>query len=412
MVSRRAAAAGGLALVLVTALLTWRIVTAFPGGLSGPRGEGAAVAAVASGLRVIERRSLVPPNPQRLAAAVLEAAVSSLRDPHSSYLGPAAYAALRGAAAGRYSGVGIAVVQDAAGYPVVDRVVAGSPAALAAPRGAPPGRAPGLRPGDRLLSVNGRSIVGTDGATVRALLAGPAGTEVTLRILRPARARPAAAEQLTFTMVRRVLTVSALTWRALPGGVGDIAIAAFNARTPLEMASAVRALRARHVTGMVIDLRDDPGGLVSAAEQVARYLLPGGVVAYLQPRSGVRVPLPVPRPLLPLGVPYVVLVNGYSASAAELLAAAVQDDRAAPLVGERTFGKGSVQQIFPLPGGGALKLTVAHYITPGGRDVDAVGVRPDVEVAFPRATPARLGHLATDPQLAAAVALLARKAAA
>lgn len=406
VVTRRAALIGAVLLVCATAALTWRLVSAPPGaGLRSPP-----AAAVAAGLGLIERRALHPPDPGRLAEAALRGAVSAVGDPHSAYLDPASYAALRAGAAGRHSGVGLVLIAGRGGDPVVDRVVAGSPAAMSAYTGAAPGAAPGLRPGDRLLSVDGRPTAGSGAAAVRGWLAGAPGTEVRVAVARPLAA--GGSRRLEFVLVRRVFTVSAVSWSLLPGRIGDIAIAGFNAETAPQLAAAVAALRARGARAVVIDLRDDPGGLVSAAQQVARYLLPGGVLGYLQPGRGARQPVPVPRPLRPLGLPYAVLVNGYSASAAELLAAAVQDAGAAPVVGQRTFGKATVQRVFPLPGGAALKLTVARYLTPAGRDLGGRGVTPDVLIPFPDPPPGRIGRPATDPQLAAAMVLLQRRLAA
>lgn len=404
MVTRRAALVGALLLVCATAALTWRLASA-PAGLRAPP-----VAAVSAGLGLIERQALNPPDPARLAEAALRGAVSALGDPHSAYLDPASYAALRAGAAGRHSGVGLVLIAGRGGYPVVDRVVAGSPAATTGYAGAPSGSAPGLRPGDRLLAVNGSTAEGVGIATVRGWLGGAPGTEVRVTVAR--QVAGSGVRRLEFVLVRRVFAVAAVTWTLLPGRIGDVAIAGFNAETGPQLAAAVAALRARHARAVVIDLRDDPGGLVSAAQQVARYLLPGGVLGYLQPRRGPRQAVPVPQPLRPLGMPYAVLVNRYSASAAELLAAAVQDAHAAPVVGERTFGKATVQRVFPLAGGAALKLTVARYLTPNGRDLGGRGMMPDVLVPFPAPTPGRIGRPATDPQLAAAMVLLERRLAA
>lgn len=162
---------------------------------------------------------------------------------------------------------------------------------------------------------------------------------------------------------------------------------------------------------MVLDLRNNPGGVLGAAVEVSRYFLPGGVVAYLQPRSGARVAFDVPSPR-PLSMPFAVLINRNTASAAELLAGAIQDDHAAPLIGEQSFGKGVVQRVFPLSGGAALKLTVARYETPKGRDLGGKGLTPNMVVAFPGASSTTLGDPATDPQLAVAIARLEGRSAA
>jgi len=414
LISRRGAVLGGLFLVLLTAIVTWGLATGAYGGGPGMRGlvrsllRGTGFANLAVGLALVETRSAQVVHPDQLAQAALRGAVASLGDPYSQYLTPGAYRALLGNAAGRYTGIGIELQQDAEGDPVVDRVVAGSPADLAAYAGQPAGSAPGLRAGDRILRVDGQDAAGMDPGLLRSLIVGPAGSQVRLQVLRPAPAGPG--QTLAFTLTRRAIELQAVTWAVLPGGIGYLAIAMFTQQSGPQMQAAVAALQARHVGAIVVDLRDDPGGLITAAQQVARYLLPGGVLAYLQPRGGARQAVAVTAPL-PLGVPYAVLIDGHTASAAELVAGAIQDDGAAPLLGAPTFGKGSVQQVFPLAGGAALKLTVAHYLTPRGRVVDGVGITPDRAVPFPGQSADAMGQVATDPQLAAAVALLQARGA-
>lgn len=436
LVSRRAAVLGGLILVLLSCSVTWGLAR----GWDAPRSEraalrqlepGAAFANLVRGLALIQDAYVSAPDMAHLEQAALQAAVAALGDPYSAYLTPAQYQALRSGASGRYTGIGVQVEQSGTG-PVVTRVFAGSPAAITPYTGEAPGQAPGLRPGDRLVAVDGVQVAGLDAADVRARIAGPSGSRVTVVVERSVAASGGAAPSstpepgaglgvplpppgspgvlLTFPLVRQVVDARSVTWRLLAGGVGYLAIQMFNARTPLEVARGLTALRASGARALVLDLRDNPGGVVAAAVQVARYLLPGGVLAYVLPRSGPRQALAVPAPR-PLGLPLAVLIDGQTASAAEMLAGAVQDDHAGVLVGEPTYGKGVVQRVYPLAGGAALKLTIARYLTPNGRALPAGGLIPDVRVPAP-ASGVVPGDPAADPQLAAAIARLRAGAAA
>jgi carboxyl-terminal processing protease len=409
VVSRWRAAFWGLVAVVLTAVLTWGIATGAYGSPPGALGQvrrllhSPGLADLARGLALIQTQYYGRTDPGRLGQAALEGAVRSLGDPYSAYLTPAAYQALRSSTSGRYTGIGVEVQQGPDGLPVVLRVFAGSPAATTPYQGQGAGTPPGLRAGDRLLAVDGQSVRGMPEEQVRSLIVGPRGTAVTVDVLRSGAGGP---QTLRFRLVREPVQVQTVVARLLPDGVGYLDIQMFNEQTPAQAQAAVEGLRAQGMRALVVDLRDNPGGLLDSAVGVARLLLPGGVVAYLQPRSGPRqaVRLSSPRPV---GVPYAVLVDGYTASAAELLAGAVQDDGAGLLVGERTFGKGSVQKIFPLSGGAALKLTVAHYLTPKGRDPSDRGIAPDVEVPWPGHTTADMGDPAKDPQLDAALRHLA-----
>jgi len=331
--------------------------------------------------------------------------VGALGDPYAAYYPPDAFAELTASAAGRYTGIGVEVEPGPDGMPVVVQVFPGSPAASAPYAGAPPGAPRGLQAGDRLVAVDGRPVRGLPLAEVAARIVGPSGTRVRVEVARGARL-------LTFTLVRRPVVIVTVTWRMLPGGIGYLGVHAFNQETPAEVGAALARLRGQGMRALVLDLRDNPGGVLDAAVATARYFLPPGVVVVLRGRAGSQAY--VLRSTEPVRVPMAVLVNRFTASAAEVLAGAIQDDGVAPLVGQRTFGKGVVQRVFPLAAGGGLRLTVARYETPKGRDLNGRGLTPDV-AAPPPATAAAYGDPRTDPQLAAALALLrgalARRAA-
>ncbi len=411
MISRRTATIGGALLVLLTLLAT-RAAGGWPwfsarGALAALQRQPG-VSGLAEGLSLIAHQYYRQPDMAQVSAGALAGALRSLGDPYSQYLSPQAYRSLLGAASGRYTGIGVEVEPSAAsGLPVILRVLPGSPAAGATAT-EPAGTPAGLRGGDRLVAVDGVSVRGMDVEAIQSRLAGPEGTRVRVTVDRSGPGGGVAS--LTFTMRRAPIVVQTVQARMLPRGVGYLAIQMFNAQTAAAVTRALDGLRARHLRALVVDLRDNPGGVLQAAVAVARDLVPPGVVTYLQPRGGPRQAIRVRR-TRPLGVPLAVLINGRTASAAEVLAGAVKDRGAGVLVGEPTFGKAVVQRVFPLRGGGAVKLTTARYLTPDGHNLDVRGLAPNLAVAFPGESPGRVGQPATDPQLAAAVRLLRERAA-
>lgn len=302
----------------------------------------------------------------RLVDGAIRGMVSSL-DPHSSYLNPEEYALLESDTAGEFGGVGVEI--DARGdYLTVIAPIPNSPAARA-----------GVRAGDELLSIEGRDARGLDVDDAVRRMRGAAGTRV-----RVVFRRRGVADPIRLTLVREVVRVSSVESRLLPDRVAYIALKAFQDRASVEVDRALDSLTRSaggSLQGLVLDLRNNPGGLLDEAVFVADEFLTAGVIVSTRGRDGTaqdeaRAHAPGTRPNFPI----VVLVNEYSASAAEILAGALQDHRRATLVGTRTFGKGSVQSVIDLADGGALKLTIARYFTPSGRSIQAQGIAPDVQV--------------------------------
>jgi carboxyl-terminal processing protease len=277
---------------------------------------------------------------------------------------------------GHYTGVGLWVRRRADGRVEISRVQSGGPAAHAA-----------LRSGDRLLAIDGTPVTGHPVTEVVARLRGEsdggapaaAGSRVTLTLSAPGgRSR-------TVALRRAVLPTQAVTVSHLTGGVLSIRIDAFTSGTGAAVRRALRAGAGRH--GVLLDLRGNAGGLVEEAVQVASAFLPGGLVATYDVRGSQRALYATGR--ADTRAPLVVLVDGGTMSAAELLAGALQDRGRAVLVGQRTFGKGSVQMPSRLPDGSVAELTVGHYRLPTGRDINGHGIEPDLTV------PAGLGSART-----------------
>lgn len=410
-IARRTAMLAAVFLVLMTAILTWGLATgAYGGRVSGvgalrqlDRDPG--FANLVRALNLIRDHYIKRPDMSQVYAGAISGALRSLNDPYSGYFTPQAYTELNSSATGLYSGIGVQVEADSRGVPVVVHVFPGTPAATTRFQGAPARSLPGLQPGDRLVAVNGQAVKGLSLAEVAARIQGPVGTAVRVEVSRMAAGgRP---RRLEFRLIRRAVAIVTVSAHLLPERIGYLAISGFNAKTPEEVGAALAALRRAGMRGLVLDLRDNPGGVLDAAVATGAYFLPRGPVTYLQGRQGRQVfGL---RRTKPLGLPMVVLVNRYTASAAEVLAGAIQDDHVAPLVGHRTFGKGIVQRVYGLEGGAGLRLTIAQYYTPKGRDINGKGLLPDVSVPARGGTAAGSGRVADDSPLKAALALLNRE---
>jgi carboxyl-terminal processing protease len=284
-------------------------------------------------------------------------------DPYSSYLDAEQYADLRVSTAGTYAGIGIEVSTADRALRVV-RPFRGSPAAAA-----------GIQSGDMISAIDG-TPVGSDLDAAMARMRGPRGSTVRLAVLRVGQSLP-----LEFTVERAQVDVHSVAVTSLDGGYVYARITAFSDTTAEDFSASIARLR-RDMTvkprGVVLDLRNNPGGVLESAVEVADQLLEDGIIVTADGRTpAARFSMEAtPGEVLP-GVPVVVLVNGATASAAEILAGALQDHHRALLLGRRTFGKGSVQTVMPLNAGRAIKLTTSRYFTPSGRSIQGRGIDPD-----------------------------------
>jgi carboxyl-terminal processing protease len=252
-----------------------------------------------------------------------------------------------------------------------DRVTVISPI-----EGSPAHRA-GIRAGDSIVTIDGVSVQAKNASDLVKLMRGPAGTTV-----RVAVRRPGLDGILRFSMARQVIEVSSVLGADLDGQIAYLRIKQFQSKTPTELLEAIARLRSDMggIAGVVLDLRNNPGGLVGAASSVADEFLSGGTVYSTRHRGRVVDDVRAGGAGALQDEPMVVLVNEFSASASELLAGALQDHQRASIVGAKTFGKGSVQSIIDLPGGGGLRLTTMRYYTPAGRAIQVDGITPDVLV--------------------------------
>ena len=288
-------------------------------------------------------------------------------DPHSSYLDNKAYTTLREGTAGRFGGLGIEVGMED-GLIKVIAPIEGTPAERA-----------GIRPGDLIVKLDGKSIRGIELGKAVDMMRGKPGTSIRLTVLRDAAQTP-----IDLTIVREFIRVKSVRTRELEPGFMVFRITVFQEQTRSDLAAAIRRITGdgTPLLGVILDLRNNPGGVLSAAVSVSDLFLDGGTILYTEGRVQDSSLTFNARPgdLLE-GLPMVVLVNSGSASASEIVAGALQDHKRAVIMGEQTFGKGSVQTIITMRNNTALKLTTARYYTPQGRSIQAEGIEPDIPVA-------------------------------
>lgn len=304
-----------------------------------------------------------------LADAAVGGIVSSLKDRFSAYFDPKEYASYQDATNSEFSGVGLGVQRDDAGLKIAT-VYDGSPAKKA-----------GLKPDDVIIAANGRSLKGKPEEASTALIKGPAGTDVTLRIRRGDREFERKVERARIT----VPAVATETVDTQDGEIAVIRLASFSSGAHGELYAAIKKAEKDGAKGIVFDLRGNPGGLVSEARLVASAFLEDGPIVTTRGRNVPTRTLDATGDPVAPDIPMVVLVDGGSASSAEIVAGALQDRGRAKLVGESTFGKGVFQEVTPLRNGGALDITVGRYFTPKGRNLGGGGVaqgkglQPDVK---------------------------------
>ncbi|NEP01217.1 MAG: PDZ domain-containing protein [Symploca sp. SIO2E9] len=322
----------------------------------------------------------------------IEKMLKSLDDPFTRLLKPSQYRSLKVNTSGELSGVGLQIALDAeTGGLIVVAPIAGSPAAKA-----------GIQPLDHIVEIDGMpsSELTLDEAAAR--MRGPAGTKVTLMIQRPQQGTSAielVRDRISLNSVYAVLDVQA---EGLP--IGYIRLSQFSANSPQEVEEAIAQLEEEGAAAYVLDLRNNPGGLLQAGIEIARLWLDKGTVVYTVNRQGTLGSFEAYGSALTQD-PLVVLVNQGTASASEILAGALQDNGRAKLVGEKTFGKGLIQSLFDLSDGSGLAVTVAKYETPGHHDINKLGITPDLKVNL---EPINIDQVdtAVDQQYQAAVELL------
>jgi carboxyl-terminal processing protease len=303
------------------------------------------------------------PDSQRLAHDAIRGVIFGLSDQFTSFITPESAKLIEEDATGSFSGIGAYVQLNKQRVLQITRVFADSPAEKA-----------GLKSGDLIIQVNGASIVGDDLSVQVAKVRGPAGSKVTLTIVR--------GEDKPFDVeVTRATIEIKLVESKMIGDVAYVSLSRFDSSTTSQQLNdAIQKILANKPKGLVFDLRDNPGGFLDQAIDVADIFLKDGVVLYERTKTGKEQVFNSGDEGIAQDIPLVVLVNGGSASAAEIVAGAIQDRGRGKLIGETSFGKGSVQQINRLSDGSQLRVTIAHWFTPNNREIHGKGLEPDIKV--------------------------------
>ncbi len=286
-------------------------------------------------------------------------------DPHSTYLDPEGYKDVRIGTEGQFGGLGIEVTMEN-GFVKVVSPIEDTPAARA-----------GLQPGDLIVRLDDQAVKGMSLSDAVKLMRGKPGSDITLTVVREGENQP-----LKITVTRAVIKIRSVKSRLLEPGYGYIRITQFQANTTKNMKTSLSKLEKENggkLKGVVLDLRNNPGGVLNAAVSVSDAFLKKGIIVYTEGRiADSKLTFEAQPDQVLEGAPLVVLVNGGSASASEIVAGALQDNGRAVIMGTKTFGKGSVQTIMPMSNCAALKLTTARYFTPSGRSIQATGIEPDI----------------------------------
>jgi carboxyl-terminal processing protease len=318
-------------------------------------------------LELVKRNYVENPDQKELIQGAIKGMISNL-DPHSSYMSERSFKEMNMDIKGEFTGVGIQIG------------VKNQQLTIIAPIEDTPGFRAGLAAGDKIMKINDEWTKDLTIEPAVDKMRGPKGTPVRLLIHREGWDKPK-----EFKIVRDVIKVVSVKSRMLDDAIGYVKIIQFQGQTTEELERALKGLEAKGMKKMILDLRNDPGGLLDASVDVSSKFLPkDSLVVYLQGRQKTdRKDFLTTSAETPREYPIVVLVNTGSASASEIVAGALQDSKRALIVGTQTFGKGSVQTVFPLEGGGGIRLTTAKYYTPSGRSIQTVGITPDIEVKLP-----------------------------
>ena len=317
-------------------------------------------------LRQVEKNYVEPQKAKDLVYGAIKGMVSSL-DPHSSFMTKEEYNELMTETKGSFSGIGIEITVKDKVLTVVSPIE-GTPAYLA-----------GMKAGDKIIKVEGESTLDMSLMEAVKKIRGPEGSTVNLTVLREGEEKP-----LEFAITRGVIPLKSVRYFFLTPDIAYVRVSNFQSNTAEDLTSALETLEMNgQMKGLVLDMRNNPGGLLSQAIDVSELFLDSGIIVSTKGRTGSRdIEARAHKNSRPRTYPIIVLVNGGSASAAEIVAGALQDNKRALILGSRTFGKGSVQTILPLSDGSGLRLTTARYYTPSGKSIQSSGITPDVEITF------------------------------
>ncbi len=373
MNKKRELAIGIISLILITAAITFSI-TAFilSGNVLGmdlvkkDKGQELDVNKVRQVKSLLNKYYLRGTDENNLLEGVLDGMTQSLEDPYTVYLNNKEYEDLQTETRGTYAGIGIVVSTDEQ-----DNLIT-----VISPIEDTPGEKAGILPGDKIVKVDGKEVKGSELDKAVSMMKGVKGTKVTLTILRKDVKDP-----IEKTIIRDEIVLKTIKDKILEGNIGYIRISMFDEKTSHDFIESYNKLSGEGVKGLIIDVRDNPGGLLGEVVEIADQILPKGIIVYTEDKKKKRRNWYSDNNQVE--VPIVLLINGSSASASEILAGALKDTAKGILVGTKTFGKGVVQEVFDLDDGTAVKITVSEYFTPNGISIHGKGIQPDIEVKLP-----------------------------
>jgi len=306
---------------------------------------------------------------EEFADGIYKGFIDSLDDPYSTYYTAEEYEALMESSSGVYCGIGATVSQNVnTGIISVVKPFKDSPANKA-----------GILPGDIIYKVEGEEVSGLDLSEVVSRLKGVEGTKVKVTMFRQSEG-----EYIDFTITRAKIEVPTIEWQMLDKKIGYVVITEFDEITVTQFNTAIKELQADGMKGLIVDVRDNPGGLLDSVVEILDRILPPELIVYTEDKYGNREEEKADD-TKKLTIPMAVLINGNSASASEIFAGTLKDYKVATIVGTTSFGKGIVQKVIPLSDGTAVKLTISKYYTPSGNNIHKVGITPDVEVELDEA---------------------------
>lgn len=310
--------------------------------------------------RFIELKYVNQTDDVNLIDGAIDGMVKSLGDPHSNYLSPKMYQSLKEQTQGSFAGIGVVMGMDNNKNIKIVAVMEDSP-----------GQKAGLAEGDQIIAVDGTPVTEMAFDEVATHVRGEPGTDVVLTIMRDGA-------QQDYTITRDNIKLKTVGHEMLDNNIGYIQIVSFSEDTAQEFMDAYTDLQNQGMQGLVLDLRNNPGGLLTACVDIAKNLVPKGNIVSIVDKDGNKEVYSSDLEQVPY--PVAVLINKNSASASEILSGAIQDTKSGVIIGETSYGKGSVQTILPMMDDDAVKLTIAKYYTPSGRSIDGVGITPDIEV--------------------------------
>lgn len=303
-------------------------------------------------------------NKDDMKEGIYKGFLSALNDPYSGYFTPEEYADLKEDSSGIYCGIGVQVSQN-----VTTKVITVTKVFKDCP-----GEKAGILPGDVVTKVAGTDVTDMDISKAVELIKGEEGSFVEIEVY-----RESTGQSHTLKAERKKVEAPTVEYELLDGNIGYIELSGFDEVTAKQFKKALDELKKQGIKGLIVDVRNNPGGLLAAVNEILENLLPEGIIVYTEDKNGKKVTYNCDGKN-EIDIPMAVLINGSSASASEIFAGALKDYDKAELVGTTTFGKGIVQTLIPLVDGSAVKLTVSKYYTPSGVNIHGTGVKPDVEI--------------------------------